>query len=150
MLLSKKLKTLLVLAFSLAAFEGFAQQLPLNTCGIVNVYDASGNRIKRMYFCNNGNDPYPARMKENLNTTIEFQQVDALYPNPTSGKFSISFSRGLNDAAVSVSNGNGKVVMQFKASGNKVDFDLSAVAAGVYFVRVQDGENNISKKVMKQ
>lgn len=102
-----------------------------------------------MYFCNNGTDPYPARIKANDLTTMEFQAVDALYPNPTSGKFSISFSKALNDAAVSVSDVNGKVVMLFRASGYKIDFDLSFVVAGVYFVEVHDGENRIVKKVIK-
>jgi hypothetical protein len=39
---------------------------------------------------------------------------------------------------------------QFKAYGNRVDFDLSAAAAGVYFVQINDRGNVISKKVIKQ
>ena len=45
----------------LAATELKAQQLPIGYCGIVNVYDNAGNRIRRVYFCNNGIDPYPAK-----------------------------------------------------------------------------------------
>ena len=133
----------------LSALNGFAQQLPLNTCGIVNVYDAAGNRTKRQYFCNNG-APYPARMAAKETETVEFQQVDALYPNPTTGRFFITFSKALQGAAVSISDINGKVVTRFKASGHKVDFDLSSAAAGVYFIRIEDKGNIISKKVIKQ
>lgn len=43
-------------------FSGFAQQLLLNTCGIVHIYDASGNRTKRIYFCNNGGT-YPTKIQ---------------------------------------------------------------------------------------
>ncbi len=74
--------------------SAFAQQLPLNTCGIVHIYDAAGNRTKRIYFCNNGS-PYPTRvvLNDSIATTsilppnAEFQMVDALYPNPTQESF---------------------------------------------------------------
>src|SRR5690348_2143948 len=83
------------------AFPALAQQLPSGECGIVHVYDAAGNRTKRVYFCNNGTDPYPARKQTDaVKTTEEVQQVDALYPNPTTGKFFVTFSKALNKATV--------------------------------------------------
>jgi len=135
----------------LIALSGFTQELPLNTCGIVNIYDAAGNRTKRVYFCNNGSDPYPTKInKDKTKTTEEFQAVDALYPNPTTGRFYVTFSKALKNAKVVVIDANGKIITQFKASGNKVDFNLSSVAAGIYFVRIEEGGNVISKKVIKQ
>ena len=133
------------------AFPVVAQQLPANTCGIVNIYDAAGNRTKRVYFCNNGTDPYPTK-KANQETgvTEEFQYVDALYPNPTTGKFFIEFSKALNNADVYIIDVSGKLIRQSKENGHKLDFDLSNVAAGVYFVRITDGKNVITKKVVKQ
>jgi hypothetical protein len=127
-----------------SALPALAQQLPLNTCGIVNVYDNAGNRTKRVYFCNNGSDSYPARK-----TTEEVQQVDALYPNPTTGKFVVTFSRALKEAHVTMLDVNGKPVSRFIASGNVVEFDLSASAAGIYFIRIDDSGNVILKKVVK-
>jgi hypothetical protein len=111
----------------------------------------AAHHTKRVYFCNNGSDPYPAR-KANQQTGIseEFQYVDALYPNPTSGRFSITFSKSLKDAEVFLTDYNGRVIQQFRATGNKVDFDLSSVSAGVYFVRINDNGNTITKKVVKQ
>jgi hypothetical protein len=128
-----------------------AQQLPLNTCGIVNTYDAAGNRLKRVYFCNNGVDPYPARRgQEDTKTTNEYQYVDALYPNPTTGKFFITFSKSLQKAQIAILDVNGKVMSVFQGNGNKVEFDLSPFANGVYFVRINDTGNIILKKVVKQ
>jgi hypothetical protein len=146
----KKISTVIV-SIVFIALSSFARQLPLNTCGIVNVYDAAGNRTKRVYFCNNGTDPYPSKKaNQQKGITEEFQYVDALYPNPTSGKFSITFGKALNNADVFLIDINGKVIRQFKATGNKVDFDLSSASAGVYFVRIEDEGNTISKKVVKQ
>jgi len=130
-------------------YISFAQELPLNTCGIVNIYDAAGNRTKRVYFCNNG-QPYPTKPNAELAGASEVQQVDALYPNPTSGRFSVYFSKELKKADILLTDINGKIIKQFKASGTRVDFDLSIFAAGVYFVRIRDGKNIITKKVVKQ
>lgn len=128
----------------------FAQQLPPNTCGIVNVYDAAGNRTKRVYFCNNGVDPYPNKTIKEPGVTEEFQVIDALYPNPTTGRFSVTFSKALNNALVFITDANGKIISRFNANGYKVDFDLSQFSAGVYFVRLEDAGNIIVKKVVKQ
>ena len=46
-----KQKLFLFIFITAIAFPALAQQLPLNTCGIVCTYDASGNRLKRVYFC---------------------------------------------------------------------------------------------------
>ena len=143
-------KIILSLIIIATVFPAVAQQLPLNTCGIVNVYDNAGNRIKRVYFCNNGTNPYPARQQTTTKTTQEFQYVDALYPNPTTGKFIITFSRTLSNATVFILDVNGKAIARFRASGNTVSFDLSSYASGIYFVRIDDAGNTILKKVVKE
>lgn len=160
-----KNKFILVAITLLFAFSCFAQQLPLNTCGIVHVYDASGNRLKRIYFCNNGIDPYPARMqhsaiavslfadeKDDTKTPekMAFQQVDALYPNPTTEKFSVTFSKALQNAVINITDVNGKVIQHFNSSGYKVGFNLSSEAKGIYFIKINDDGNVIIKKVVKQ
>lgn len=151
MIINMKWKTLLTFLSVLFTFSLGAQQLPTGACGIVNVYDAAGNRTKRVYFCNNGSDPYPTKiMQEDTKTTVDILPVDALYPNPTTGKFVVTFGKALNNASVAILDVNGKVVSQFRASGNQVDFDLSRAADGVYFVRINDGGKLISKKVVKQ
>lgn len=170
-----KKKCILIVITLLVLFSGFAQQLPLNTCGIVNTYDPSGNRLRRLYFCNNGTAAYPTRTSSTLVTSTpkgkgntpttsqpglidrqhpkiswEFQSVDALYPNPTTGKFSVTFSKTLTNAVIVITDVHGKTILRFTANGYKVDFDLSSVAAGTYFVKIKDAGNVISKKVVKQ
>ena len=170
-----KNKGIHLIIFMLYASFGYTQQLPLNTCGIVNTYDASGNRLRRLYFCNNGIDIYPTRTSSTIITSNpkgtgkgqtnntsnisnskhpkvswEFQSVDALYPNPTTGKFSVTFSKALHNAGISVTDVHGKIILRFTAIGYKVDFNLSSLAAGTYFVKINDGGNVISKKVVKQ
>lgn len=138
--------------------SGFAQQIPVGSCGIVNIYDAAGNRTKRTYFCNNGSNPYPQRAAPATpktavsvtSETTEFQEVDALYPNPTTGKFSVTFSNALDKTTIHILDEGGKIISRVKAKGYKVDFDLSGRAAGIYYVRIEENGNIITKKVVKQ
>jgi hypothetical protein len=140
-------KSIILISIILLAVKAYTQQLPANTCGIVCTYDASGNRLKRVYFCNNGTDPYPARVsQEEKKTTEEVQQVDALYPNPTTGKFLVTFSKALNKATVYIVDVTGKMISRFTASGNTIDFDLSSSPAGIYFIRIDDAGNKQIKK----
>lgn len=149
--MKKKLIISLLILFSFTA--GFAQQIPVGSCGIVHIYDASGNRTKRIYFCNNGSDPYPQRAAlTSLGNAVstEFEEVDALYPNPTTGKFVVTFSKALDNASVLIVDESGKIINRVNARGTKVDFDLSKQAAGVYYVRIEQDGKTITKKVIKQ
>jgi hypothetical protein len=146
-----------------SVLTSIAQQIPIGSCGFVYIHDAAGNRIKRVYFCNNNIDPYPDAREVNSfvsnkniptqnekNSNIEFQPVDAIYPNPTTGIFNIEFSSSLINSNISILDANGKVIQKYKASGFKLTCNLTAVAAGVYFVRIEDKGRVISKKIVKQ
>ncbi len=153
----------------LLSLDGFAQQLPIGDCGIVYIHDAAGNRTRRIYFCNNGNDPYPtgtvpvvpAAVSPSLSQTsreeilakeaanFEVLAVDVLYPNPTSGVFTITFRNVLNDAIITVVDSNGKTVKKSITNGINFSCDLSALSAGNYFIRIQQGKQIITKKLVK-
>ena len=149
--------------FFLITLKTIAQQIPLGSCGIIYIYDDAGNRTKRLYYCNNGG-PYPTFANADIPATLaakdgltpqeiknmEFQTVDALYPNPTSGMFYITFGRALQSGLISITDNSGKLVQQFKASGFKIGCNLAAVAAGTYFIKIKDGDSIITKKVVKQ
>lgn len=154
-----KKRLILSLLVLFVAFTGLAQQIPLGSCGIVYIHDAGGNRTRRVYFCNNGVDPYPtfapytkdeAPFTKEEMKNMEFQPVDALYPNPTSGIFYITFSKSLSNASISLIDFNGKIVQQYKASGIKLTCNLSALAAGIYFVKIEGNGKIITKKVIKE
>ena len=153
-------KISLSILFFLLAHLGIAQQIPLGSCGIVYVHDAAGNRTRRVYFCNNGVDPYPTIAppanpgdeqftKQELGN-MELQLVDALYPNPTTGIFYVTFSKDLSSANISIIDITGKTVRQYKVNGKKLTCDLSALPGGTYFVRIEEKSNTITKKVIKQ
>ncbi len=158
-------KLMFVMFLVLCSSQIFAQQVPVGMCGIVYLYDANGARIKRVYFCNNGTDPYPTARAlvssaiaptyknidaEEKGLTAMFEKVDAISPNPTNGKFSITFSNSLVNANVSIVDATGKVVHQSKGNGNRLEFDISLLATGVFYVRIEENGKVITQKIIKQ
>ena len=142
------MKTLLTTLLITITSSLFAQEIPVGSCGILYFYDATGARTKRIYFCNNGSSSYPLG-RPAANTTAEFQSVEALYPNPTSGVFYITFSEPLLNAPVVITDVNGKKINELKVSGKKIELNLSFFAKGVYFIQINDKGKLISKKVIK-
>jgi hypothetical protein len=70
---------------------------------------------------------------------ITQQSRISLLPNPTDGKFTISFPEHFkyDDAIVSIADVSGKVVATRRIiSSEKAEMDLSELPAGLYFVRV--------------
>jgi hypothetical protein len=138
------LKQLFVSIFILLSFAAAAQEIPVGSCGYLYQYDAAGNRISREYYCNNGARAAVAEPQ------TAFEAVEALYPNPTTGKFYITFRQPLDNAAIRILDVNGRTVENFKISGSKVEVVLTNQPAGIYFIVINDGGNIINKKVVKQ
>lgn len=77
-----------------------------------------------------------------------------VYPNPTSNFITVNFAKVLNFGKVSmvltVSDNNGKVLLQEKISEQEKQLDFSAYTSGVYFLTLTK-ENQIIKsfKIIK-
>ena len=161
-----KLLKLLIILLAVFSKDAICQQLPVGSCGYVYIYDDAGNRVRRVYFCNNGTDPYPQRnanafaKSKNASSNIFFTdkelknaevvEVNELYPNPTTGKFVIGFSKKLVDAEIVITDGSGKQIQRYKDSGIQLQFDLSGFASGTYFLVIRNKGISMSKKVVKQ
>lgn len=139
------LKQIFFSLFILLSLTGTAQEIPVGSCGLLCHYDAAGNRISQEYFCNNS--PRKETQPEALSA---FEAVEALYPNPTTGKFFITFKKSLDNAVIKILDVNGRMVENFKASGSKVEVSLTNQAAGTYFIIINDSGMIINKKVVKQ
>lgn len=71
-----------------------------------------------------------------------------LYPNPTTGNFTLAFDRELTGLA-QVFDLQGRLVATQALNGtNQVQFDLSTQASGTYMVRVTSGETITTSKVI--
>lgn len=70
------------------------------------------------------------------------------YPNPVSSVLNISYSE--NFVQASVSNILGAIVLDKKLEGKKASLDLSKLAQGVYFVKLNTEKGSITIKVIKE
>lgn len=130
-----------------------AQSLPSNTCGIVYTYDASGNRIKVEYVCNNT----PQAVADKADSAVIVKKftenvikVDALYPNPTTGQITVRLVKPLQNATIQIMDVAGRTLIQAIGNGNMLHYDLSRFAAGVYFLYIQQGNQKTTMKIIKR
>jgi PKD repeat protein len=74
-----------------------------------------------------------------------------IYPNPTSGKFTLIFS-GKNSHDVKIISGMGNIIEQKQSADEFMEFDLSGFSKGIYFVQTFDNgtQTTISKKLVIQ
>ena len=74
-------------------------------------------------------------------------EIVMLYPNPATGDITIvSPSR----ANISILNIEGQLMKSFTANSNKTNVDISSLARGIYFVKVQDEKGSVMKKFVKE
>ncbi|MEO8820896.1 MAG: T9SS type A sorting domain-containing protein [Ginsengibacter sp.] len=140
-----------------------AQGLPPGACGIMFTYDATGSLIQREFICNtsgstmfrtNGIEKSKsdsiAVSDENSTTKEEIVKVNAIMPNPTTGKFTVTLGSSLTNGKVILMDINGKIVEKKTTSGTTLSFNVSNQPAGIYFVRIDNEGKVFTFKVIKQ
>lgn len=158
----KKIIFILVIC-TFSQIPNLQAQLQPGECGIMFTYDATGSLLKREYICNNtgivmnraaiGENTKDDSLKTSSKTDIaqeEIIKVNAIMPNPTSGRFTIRLGKSLNNANVLLVNVNGKVIQNRRMSGTELNFDIHSYSSGIYFVKIESNGKVISMKIIKQ
>lgn len=84
---------------------------------------------------------------------IDFSNNVSIFPNPNSGMFDLNIESLDNNVTISVSDVSGRVVYTESTqniTSYKKNINLGSVASGVYYVKVQSGENTTVKKLVIQ
>lgn len=121
----------LILFFAFLAFfvnAAHAQFSGAPVCGIYYSYDANGARILREDKC--------VSIPDHADPAFPFSGV--LYPNPTSGPFTVGFNELVQSASMTVSTIEGVVVATASmGEGYEIEGSISGRADGTYLVNVQ-------------
>ena len=77
-----------------------------------------------------------------------FNYKSKIYPNPSTGLFTVEFTETLNDVTIEVYSSIGVLVDKIDMS-NKYNsmLDLSSQANGMYYVTMRSGAVSVTKKI---
>ena len=70
-----------------------------------------------------------------------------LYPNPTSGEFSLKLSKDLNEGSITIYSTLGKKVLEKKIDPQSSIYKFNLVS-GIYFVTVNNSNSVFTKKLI--
>ena len=123
----------------------FQNEIMAQKC-LVFRYDADGNRIKRMvnYNCDGIRD------MEQVQSVFEYKDIE-LYPNPTYDSFKVFVPDGMKreTAYYELFDVNGVLLLKNNLYGEETEVDIGKMSAGVYLVKIINGDDVISKTVLK-
>ena len=125
----------------------FNNKVSAQNC-IVLGYDASGNRISKTLTNNCDGSRGNVETQENI---IEEEGI-SVYPNPTDGVFTIVVP-GLNADKTPfymLYDVNGVLLQKDEVRGRETEVDVGNLASGVYFLRIVNDEDVVSKVILKQ
>lgn len=94
--------------------------------------------------------PFPKGTYVNTVASVKNNAIEgfAMYPNPvTSGRFMIS-TISSDAKQVSIFNVLGKKVLTKNISGTKSDIDVSEISSGIYILKVREGNNISTRKLV--
>ena len=75
----------------------------------------------------------------------------SIYPNPSSGKFVVSFDDAIDpDAGIRIFDIMGSLVLEIKNPDDKVEIDLSDQPDGIYILRITTGNKQHKQKIVIQ
>lgn len=75
-----------------------------------------------------------------------------VYPNPTQDLVSIRSSRFTRETSATLYSVEGKRIAMYssEASGQLIQIDMSSMATGIYFVKIQSGNQQVTKQLIKR
>ena len=89
------------------------------------------------------------------NLSVEERKMDSpVYfsfgPNPAGNRMKIYFTQKHIKARMSITDLSGRLLLTREIEGPQVEEDISAIPAGLYFITINDGENELSKRLIKE
>ncbi len=152
-----------------ATMQLFSQSTPIYRCFIKYSYDAAGNRTQREYVCATVSDVLTGDTNGDGvidNDDIQYGGVDdgsglgarhgsskatvkstwnmKVFPNPTNGIFSISFSKTIEKGLLIIYNATGAEILQEPIENtNMLKTKISSYSAGIYMIKVVETKTGI-------
>ena len=88
----------------------------------------------------------------NARTTINTTNINTsftIYPNPSTGNFTLSFNQEVENGSVQVLDYTGKIILEKNSLESNMIFDISNIPSGLYFVKVVSANGISMEKLIK-
>jgi len=119
-----------------AVFNGDDAPIGSSTWISVRVTDPASGTSRNLVFI-------AYKSPTGITTTGTAANSVALWPNPATSAVNVSFNPNAGIRYATVYNTIGKVVSQYRVQGNSAKLDVSSLPAGVYMLRLQDGNGKV-------
>lgn len=114
---------------------------------LVFKYDNDGNRVKRFvdYNC------FETKNREDVQEIVIDEEIE-VYPNPTDGCINIKLGGLLmeDEACCELYDINGLLIIEKSLVKQETELDIGDLPTGVYLLKVFQGNDVISKIILKQ
>lgn len=99
-----------------------------------------------------GNNKPKSKLNKNTSDILVTEPMFNIYPNPSSGLFTIENNYNIEDYSIEIYDIFGRNIYSAKVYEPKHLFDMSEFDKGIYFIRVINSSNNIiyNSKLIKQ
>ncbi len=88
-----------------------------------------------------------------LNETVLVNNISenkiSIYPNPTTGQFTIDLRGSARPRSVEITDITGKLIKQLSIDNHQLSIDFENQPSGIYFMEIQTENNIIIKKIIK-
>jgi uncharacterized repeat protein (TIGR03803 family) len=145
--------TSLMLA-STSKIYGITKNGGLNDQGVLFEYDPSIDVFEKKFDFDSDNGKYPVGQiiendlfsKSNLIQSTEF----SVFPNPAIKKIHVSTNENMDDVSIKITDIKGQIVFERKhVSGAEICIDINDFASGEYVIVLEQEENIVSSKFVK-
>ncbi|RYD98467.1 MAG: T9SS type A sorting domain-containing protein, partial [Sphingobacteriales bacterium] len=73
-----------------------------------------------------------------------------VYPNPSTGLFTIYFGKAVENATVIIQSMDGRIISNQTVSDEKIELNITNAPAGLYLIKIIDGAHTSIQKLVKQ
>jgi len=109
----------------------------------------SSSVFKKSMSPSSDNLGYKENMKQRKEEVNDKRMFD-IYPNPSNGLFFLSSPIEDEEYSIYISNMLGEIIFEERASGDKIEIDLTSYPEGMYVVIINSGEEIYSAKLIKR
>lgn len=131
-----------------SSFNFNESAFPVQTANLTTIVSSAGSISSQSTITASGGTVTTLCLALGINDIVGNSAFE-IFPNPTSDFFNLSFNKSITKGKLTIYNMMGQIFYSEEiVMATSKAIELNSVSSGVYFVKVFDGENNYSQKII--